>query len=117
MVSRDATMKRDNKPTTYVEAPHDAKTKPRQRPAATAYATFSQVGSPSLVERRKNREIVAMPKMPMFSVSKKPSAVLLMKAWLIAVKKAPKRPTELPPRSLPRKYTTMQVITPIRTGK
>ena len=66
----------------------------------------------------KNRRINDnSPKTPRTSVSKKPSAVLCRKDGASARKSAANKPTDLPPMSLPIKYSTKQDKVPKITGK
>ena len=54
------------------------------------------------LERKKNRLVATMAKIPMFSVSKNPREVLCMKAGVIAKNKAANIPVGLPDSSFPR---------------
>ena len=66
----------------------------------------------------KNRRINDnRPKTPRTSVSKKPSAVLWRKDGANARKSAANKPTDLPPMSLPIKYSNKQDKVPKITGK
>ena len=69
--------------------------------------------SMDLRKRKKKRRIL---KIPTVSSSKKPSEVRPMWETFKARKKDEKRPTSLPPMSLPKKYMTRHVNVPRITG-